>query len=276
MSILSCLDQPPPPPEELLIGDGLFNIIGAMVFGSIALVALSAPLIRRAYRKHVVRLMGLDQVRPRPPGWWQRNAAHSSAAAPAARTVGSPAQLLEQASSWETRVTRATAAGWLTFVLMAWPLMALITPDPSLLDQLDAVAGAGLLALIPMFANLPQRWKKKVLMVSIVIGLVVVTGLEVAISVAESQQPGGAEEEASLLEDIAAAVLVLGLLYTIFHRRLRGLVFPVSVVITVFVLVIVLPLALVEQHLGSCLSGVQTSAADTGSDQIRSSGLAMI
>ena len=51
---------------------------------------------------------------------------------------------------------------------------------------------------------------------------------------------------------VAAALAYLG----IFHRRLRGLVLPVFVIVAVSLLLFVLPLGFAEPHLGACLAEV--------------------
>jgi len=268
VSILSCLDQAPPAPQDLILGDGLFNIIAAMVFFSIALVAMCSPVIRRAYRTRVVRLMGLDQVQPRPSSWWKNNLARTSAAASAVTSSAqSAAEIQARANNWEKQVARATIAAWLAFVLGAWPLALWVSPESSPLEQADFVIGAGFLALIPMFANMPPRWKRRAFIISAAAGLVLLIGLEYVTAVAESQHAGGADEESSVWEDLLSALLVFGLLYTVFHRRLRGLVFPVSVVLTVIILAFTIPLALIEEHLGACMASADPAFSGTSSAQ---------
>ena len=274
MSILACLDQPPPARAEMLVGDGLFNIAGTMIFGCIALVTLFAPLIRRAYRNHVVRLMGLDQVHPRPAAWWERHAPSSEASSGAAPAM-SVGQILKQARAAENRLTLATAAAWLAFTLIAWPLGKWILQEPSLLGQMEFLAISGLLALVPLYANLPPRNKQKVFWVCVVIAAIVLIGLEAANHSAENQPAAGVEEESSPWDDLFAVLLSSAVVYILFHRRLRGLVFPVSAVFTAAVLVIVVPLALIEPHLGSCLSGFHPSSSEgAAAEQVWSSGFA--
>ena len=255
MSIFACLDQPPPARTEMLLGDGLFNIAGAMIFGCIALVTLFAPLIRRAYRNHVVRLMGLDQVNPRPAAWWKRFAPSSETSSGTAPKK-SAGQILEQARAAEHRLTLATAAAWLAFTLTAWPLGKWILTEPSLLGQIEFLAISGLLALVPLYANLPPRNKQKVFRVGVVVAAIVLIGLEVANHLAEPH------EESSIWEDMGEVLIASAVVYILFHRRLRGLVFPVSAVVTAAVLAFVVPLTLIEPYLGSCLSGFHPSPSE--------------
>lgn len=272
MSVLACLYEPPPARAEMLLGDGLFNIAGAMIFGCIALVTLFAPLIRRAYRKHVVRLMGLDQVNPRPAAWWKRHAPSSEASSGAAPKKGA-GQILDQAHVAENRLTLATAAAWMAFTLMAWPLGKWILEEPSLLGQIEFLAISGLFALIPLYANLPPRNKKRVFWACVVVAAIILIGLEMATRLAESQSAMDVEEASPLWEDLFAVLLVSAVVYILFHRRLRGLVFPVSAVFTAAVLAFVVPLTLIEPYLGSCLSGFHPSSSEgAAAEQVWSGG----
>lgn len=262
MSIFACLDQPPPARADMLIGDGLFNVAGSMIFGCIALVALFAPLIRRAYRKHVVRLMGLDQVQPRPVSWWKYHEEGTSKATAADRALQAPARVPQSAHGREGRLALATACAWLAFTVLAWPMGNWILTDPSLLGRLELLAGAGLASIIPLYANLSPRWRHRIFWPCVAAAVVLLVGLEVANRLAEAETAFNPNEKSSLWEDMAAALIVLGVVYVLFHRRLRGLVFPVSAVLTSAVLAFVIPLALVEPYLGSCLSGFHPSGPD--------------
>ena len=56
---------------------------------------------------------------------------------------------------------------------------------------------------------------------------------------------------------------------------MRGLVFPVSAVITAAVLAFVVPLTLIEPYLGSCLSGFHPSSSESAAaEQVWSGGFA--
>jgi hypothetical protein len=71
MSTFACLDQPGPKSADLMISEGPFGVAVAFMLISISLAAVIAPLVRRAYRNRVQRLMGPNQMHPMPDGWWQ-------------------------------------------------------------------------------------------------------------------------------------------------------------------------------------------------------------
>lgn len=268
MSLFACLDHPPPAPGELLLGDGLFNIAGAMIFGCIALVTLFAPLIRRVYRNHVVRLMGLDQVQPRPASWWKHHADPVADAPGTDPATGSPAEIQQRARASEDRLALATAAAWLAFTVVAWPMSYWLLAEPTALEQVELLGLSAMLAMVPLYANLPPRWKQKVFWPCVVAAAITLAGLEFANHLWEDPSAAAGEEASSFWEDLFAVLIVVGVIYILFHRRLRGLVFPVSGVLTTTVLVMVIPLALVEPYLGSCLSGFEVSTeADAVAEQ---------
>ena len=61
------------------------------------------------------------------------------------------------------------------------------------------------------------------------------------------------DEDSSSWEVGIAIVFAIGIYVSLFHRRLRGLVVPLSLVTAVWAVSIILPFALVEGHLGTCL-----------------------
>ena len=71
MNLLGCLQTTPPSGDASVLGQGVFGAAVAFLLVTLIVVALATPLIRRAFRRHVVRLMGLDSVAQRPEAWWK-------------------------------------------------------------------------------------------------------------------------------------------------------------------------------------------------------------
>jgi len=256
MSVLSCLDQPSANADEMLFSSGLFNITGVMLLVAFAAVALASPLIRRAYRKRVVRLMGLNQVRERPTGWWDASglkgqAVNANDSRP--ETQVDSQSLISQAAAWERHVTLATTVGWLAFLLVSWLLGVWAFQITPWSDRFEYAAGAGIAALIPLIANIPPSYKRKALIAPVGVILVMIIGLALT---GAGMQGSVADDGPIDPGDFLAFMIVIGILVVVFHRRLRGLILPSSVVVVVLVLAFVLPLGVIEGHVGSCLDGI--------------------
>jgi hypothetical protein len=256
VSLFSCLEQAHPSPQDLLIADGLFNTLFSIVLLVTILVAIASPLVRYGFRHRVIRLMGLDQVQPRPLSWWQahnRSTQNSMAAAGSNGAQASAEHCFAGARAWENRVTLASVAAWLAFMLAAVPAGVWSDPSGSWLDQVGFAVGAGLLGLGPLVVNIPVCWKRKVLIIGLVTGAVAVGILE-WMDIQEAVSPSEAlDEDSSPWVEGIAAILAIGLYAALVHRRLRGLVVPLSLVMAVWAVSIILPFALLEEHLGACL-----------------------
>ena len=256
MSVFDCLDQAHPSPQELLIADGLFNTAMFALLLATFVIALASPLVRRAYRNRVTRLMGLNQVRPRPSSWWQANEVtpRRSAAVSESGTKSLSADgLFANARSWENRITLASVAAWLAFSLTGYFIAAWTDPSDGWLYQVEFVFGAGLFGLGPLVVNLPVRWKRKVLVMGLVIAAVaggVLEWINFHDPVSSNESPG--DDWPSWLQGIFTASF-FGVYMTLFHRRLRGLVIPLSLVLAVLTLSVIIPYAYIEPRIGSCL-----------------------
>lgn len=270
---LSCLQGPLPPAADMLFSDGVFDAMAGLLVIAVILAAIAAPLVRHRYRQRVVRLMGFDQVAPRPgavPATLDQ-AAHladggagaagvggsAARATPTAGSAGGPAgaeALATLARQRERRITRATVVAWLAFaVLGAW--VAGIDPQADLSARLGFATVAALLALGPAMTNLPPRYTRWALAIGFagcVAGLLLMLGLDAG-TATETE----AEADDLAWWETALMALAIGAAYlAMFHRSLRGQVLPVFVVMAVGLLVFLMPYGLLERHAGACLAGI--------------------
>ena len=256
MSLFDCLEQAHPSPQELFLADGMFNTLVSILVIATLVIAIASPLVRLAFRRRVVRLMGLDQVQPRPSSWWQ---AHTGATNQSVAASGldfsavSGEDRIALARSSENRIALASAAAWLAFVLAALPVAGWSDPTDGWLGQVEFAVAVALLALGPLVVNVPVRWKRKVLIIGLVVGAMAVGILEwfdfeePIVTAAELD-----EEDSPWLTGLFFVVL-FAIYMSLFHRRLRGLVVPLSLVVAVMLMSVIIPFVLVEEHLGSCL-----------------------
>lgn len=268
---LSCLQGPLPPAADMLFSDGVFDAMAGLLVFALILAAVAAPLLRRRYRQRVVRLMGFNQVAPRPgsvpaPGdpvaqlaEGGAGAASGGEPAAAARAGSDSAEALATlARQRERRITRATLVAWLTFALLGvW--VAGIDPQADLSARLGFATVAALLALGPAMTNLPPRFTRWALVIGFagcVAGLLLMLGLDTG-TATETE----AEADDLAWWETALIALAIGAGYlAMFHRSLRGQVLPVFVVMAVCLTVLLMPYGLLERHAGACLAGIDQAA----------------
>jgi hypothetical protein len=232
----------------------LFEWVAAIIIGTAVCVILATPLIRHAYRRRITRLMGLNQVQPRPEAWWQ--AQRRSGSARRLETVAKPsdaAAIVASAAAREWRVTLASVVAWLVFTAFTVPVSMLAGTG----ETLDFTVGAGLLALGPLLVNLPRRFQRRALIIFTTVAIPLVAWTQSLEPDSQSDDP---------FWQVALAVLVFMALYlAMFHRRLRGLVMPVLVVVTVAVLTMFLVPALMLFVFGSNADVVVNAISEPGS-----------
>ena len=255
------------------MADGLFNTLVVVLLVATILIAFASPLVRYGFRRRVIRLMGLNQVRPRPSSWWQ---AHDKGSQKTIADAGSDsAQSMAEdcfamATARENRITLASIAAWLAFILMALPVGEWSDPAGSWLGQVEFALAAGLLALGPLVVNLPVHWKRKMLIIGLVAGAVAAGILEwVDIPEPVSLPEDPDDELPDWLFGLALAIS-FAVYMSLFHRRLRGLVLPLSLVVAVLTMSILIPFVLVEEHLGTCYQNLlaeQPAPVDPQSQQ---------
>ncbi len=256
---LSCLDGTPGPAESLLLAEGFYFTLVAILLVALIGSALAAPLVQRGYRRRVVRLMRFDQVSPRPPQWWLSRAWGRSAKLVTARSEsqGGRTSLSDLVLRRERRLAVSTTLAWVVVVLAAAPISRWVLADAPASDQAYFVVAAGALALGPAFINLPQRFARRALVIGLiacVLAAVLIDSLfepltAVAMPEGDTDDPGVVEWTTA----VVAAALAYG---SIFHRRLRGQVLPVFVVAAVALMLLLFPLGYVQPHLGSCLDEI--------------------
>ncbi len=258
---LSCLSRPSGPAEALLLSQGWSLTLVVILALALLLSVVASPFVQRAYRRRIVRLMGFNQTAPRPSLWWSAQGAASELSPGAGRigsdSAGDASGLSETVSGRERRVAANTLLAWAVFVLVAFPVAHCVLANGPRSYQALFVVAAGALALGPAFVNLPQRFALRALLCGLV-ACAVAAALIVGFAAPETvaPEPRGEPDDPGALETaigvFAAALAYLG----IFHRRLRGLVLPVFVIVAVALLLFVLPLGFAEPHLGACLAEV--------------------
>jgi hypothetical protein len=256
---LSCLNRPPPgTPESLILSGGFSLTLVSILLLALAGAALASPLVQRAYQRRILRLMRFNQVAPRPSQWWSsRSAAGDSPVDEVgSESGGDGPDLLELVSRRERRLAASTLLAWLAFVASAVPIAYWVFADGSLSDQAFFVVGAAALALGPAFINLPQRFARPALIIGIVacvLAAVLVAAFVAPATVADAASHGDTDDSGAM--ETAIGVVIAALAYwSIFQRRLRGLVFPVFVVAAVALMLILIPFGYLEPHLGACIA----------------------
>lgn len=267
MSLFPCLEQPGPESSELMLSAGLFGVTVAFMLISISFMAMIAPLVRNAYRSRVQRLMGLNQVNPRPDAWWRARSNRLTSADGNAEPVSSETRMAN-CLHWERRITRATTAAWLAFMLSAPVMSAWSDPAANWVSNFGFTIMAGLLALGPALVNLPLRWRRKAFFVGIAALLLMLIVLALLEPDDLSQAAENEEEDWPLWVMIPLVFFISWVYLTLFRQRLRGQVIPLALVATVFLLVIILPFGLLEPHMGSCLQFAGDDALVTGAQKI--------
>lgn len=252
---LSCLNRPPPgPPESLILSDGFSLALAAILVLALAGAALASPFVQRAYQRRILRLMRFNQVAPRPSQWWSTEPGVETGPAhieEAGASAGGAADLLDLVSRRERRLAAGTMLAWLAFAVAAVPVAVLVLADGSRSDQALFVAGAAALALGPAFINLPQRFARPAL----IVGLLLCALIAVAAGLVAPDDAAEADaDDSDVLETAFGAAMVALAYLSIFHRRLRGLVFPMFVVAAVALMLIFIPYGYLEPHLGACIA----------------------
>jgi hypothetical protein len=275
VSPFACLDHPGPESADLILSDGPFVVAVAFMLVAISLAAIIAPLVRKAYRNRVQRLMGLYQVHPRPDGWWQPRSGRSESRDSDAKPLTGEARMAG-CLQWERRITRATIAAWLAFILAAPAISAWSDPAANWVSNLEFAVLGGLLALGPALVNLPLRWRHKSLFMGIgaLLVMLIAVGLfepEVFELAAESE-----EDDWPLWVMIPLVVFITWVYLTLFRHRLRGQVIPLALVSTVFLLVFILPIGLLEPHMGSCLEVAEGATSATEGQPIKAGTLGLV
>ena len=240
----SCLQQAVADRSALLLHEGVFNLGAVLVIVAVLVAAPMALWARRRYRQAVTRLMGLEQVAPSP-----------------VLGESAPAAPMPPASAWDTagaaaavqvcmgRLTRATLLAWLAFGLLGVAVAAAVGPQ-GWPQRLGFGVGAMLLALGPVMTNLPPRWSAWSHAVGLAGGLVAVLLLTLLDDSATGPDDSPWWETAALVGALALAYVLM------FHRRVRGQVQPLAVLVSVSLLATVLPYAWLEWHSGACLQAV--------------------
>lgn len=256
---LSCLNRPPGPPESLLLSEGFYFTLVAILLLALIGSALASPLVQRAYRSRVVRLMRFNQITPRPSQWWSSRAAAADRSTYIAKVTseseGDGIDLSDIVLRRERRFAVSTTLAWFVFVLSAVPVAHWVLADGPAFDLGYFVVGAGVLALGPAFINLPHRFARRALVIGLIsCALTAVLIESLTAPVTATAVPQSDPDDPGVLEWAIAVVAAVLAYVSIFHRRLRGLVLPVFVVAAIALMLIVIPLGYVEPHLGSCIA----------------------
>jgi hypothetical protein len=275
VSLFACLDQPGPESSDLMLSAGTFDVAAALMLIAVTIAALFAPLVRRAYRNRVQRLMGLNQVRPRPDAWWQARSNRAESPEGEAEPVTGEAPMANCLHQ-ERRITRATVAAWLAFTLSAPAMSAWSNPATNWVSNLEFAILAGLLALGPALVNLPQRWRRNSLYVGIgaLLLMLIVLGI-LEPDILESAADNG-EDDWPLWVMIPLVVFIVWVYLALVRPRIRGQVIPLALVSCVFSLAFILPIGYVEPHLGSCLTAADGATSATQGQPVKAGTIGLI
>jgi hypothetical protein len=246
----ACLHTPVADPTTLLLSDGLFNLSAAMLVVAVMVAAPLAWWTRRRYRLRVTRLMGLEQVVPAPGATGVAAAAAAAAnAMPAATAAPAVADAADDAAARMRRVTRATLLAWLGFGALG-VAVAGVAGAQTWAQRIGLGIGAALLALGPVMTNLPPRWARRAHLAGAVAGLAAIVLMAALDDGPPDPQPDPWWQTALTAAAVALAYALM------FHRRLRGQVQPLAVLLAVGLFAVVLPYALIEWNTGTCMAEV--------------------
>jgi hypothetical protein len=252
----ACLQRPLAEGSDLLLADGIFHTTAAVVFVAVMLAAPLAWWARHRYRRAVMRLMGMEQVASAPAP-----ARGDPTPADAGPVLG-PAPDRTAAADVQARmrrITRATLLAWLAFGLLGVVVAVAIGPQPWPM-RLAAGGGAALLALGPVLTNLPPRWSAWSHRAGLVGGLAALLWMGLADSSPDDADTEPWWETVVIFSGLALAYALM------FHRRLRGLMQPLALLLALIALTIMLPYAWLERLAGSCsqeLSRLPDGAPET-------------
>jgi hypothetical protein len=274
VSLFPCLNQPGPESSDLMLSGGLFNLATGVMLISIVVAAIIAPLVRKAYRSRVQRLMGLNQVRPRPDSWWQSLSGRAGPQVEEAEPVTSEARMASCLRG-ERRIARATGAAWLAFILVAPAISAWSNPSAHWVSNLEFALLAGLLALGPALVNLPLRRRRKSLYIGVgvlLLMLVVLCALEPEVQELAAEGDG---DDWPIWAMIPLVAFLIWVYFSLFRQRIRGQVIPLALVPGVFMLVFILPLGVLEPHVGSCFESAYGATFATGGQAAKAGSLGL-
>jgi hypothetical protein len=262
----ACLDRPLPAAQTLLLADGVLALVAVLALLAAAISAIAVPFVQRSYRRRVVRLMGFEQVAPRPSAWWELGAAAAAQRtrpADATTTAGTDTpRLAQQLEQCELRITVSTALAWLVFAIASLAVAHWTLPAQAASDKAYFAVAAGLLALGPLGINLPRRLALRTLLPALAVGAAALALVALFADAAPAAALStNAADDPDVLDFVIGASAI-GLAYgAVLHRGLRGLLIPVSFVTTLFALLMVIPIAYLEPHLGSCITESTSSVA---------------
>jgi len=247
---LSCLQQAGGAPQDP--SSGLFNLVAGLLVLAFAGAAIVSPLVRSRYRRWVSRLMALEQVLPRPAGWWAPAGNEAAVGTPTSTVTSAGAPVLKaRAVQAERRITRATLVAWGVFSLFGAAVAGLLGQAHTAGTRLAYGVAVALFAIGPALTNLPDRWSRRAL----VIGVLAATAGAVLLQIMDP-------ETVSLGEIALGAVIVGAAYFAMFHRSLSGQMVPLLVAFGVCALVFFVPLVLLDAHAGNCYDrGLAAAAA---------------
>ena len=241
---------------------GLFQTITALLVVAFAGAAIVSPLVRSRYRRWVRRLMALDQVSSRPADGPPRSGREAVAATAAATAPLAAAPLLiARAAHAERRVTRATLVAWAVFSVFAVAVAGAIGQTHDAGSRLLFGASVALFALGPVLTNMPDRWARR----AFPIGVLAATAGALLL---QTLQP---DEDVSVGEMVAGAVVVGAAYFAMFHRSLSGQMVPLLVAFAVGALVFFIPLIVLDAHAGTCASRSINAAVAAVNEQLGAS-----
>jgi hypothetical protein len=215
--------------DSILEGGFTGLLLGTLIVAAFIAVVV-APFVLRRYDAQVRRLMRLRQRATLPDAWVARQ---SSVFSSSLAAEGSDRRLdqstladLESASrSRLSTVRRATWTAYGIFVVISVVLAPTIGAALTTPDKVGYFLAVCFVGAVPAFVNVrPQGSKTLVLLGSVVLGIVL------SVLEAAGAPPGS---EADPVEAVGPPILLAALYFTIAHRKLRAVVVPLTLLLTV-------------------------------------------
>lgn len=215
--------------DSALEGGFIGLLLGTLIVAAFIAVVV-APFVLRRYDAQVRRLMRLRQRAALPDAWVakQSSAFSSSLAAEGSDSTLGRSTLADLESASRSRLATVRRATWTAYgvfvvvsVVLA-PTLGTALATPEKVGYFLAVCFVG---AVPAFVNVrPQGSKTLVLLGSVVLGIVL------SVLEAAGTPPGS---DADPVEALGPPIFLAALYFTIAHRKLRAVVVPLTLLLTV-------------------------------------------
>ena len=218
--------------DSALEGGFIGLLLGTLIL-AVLIAVVVAPFVLRRYDTQVRRLMRLRQRAGLPDAWVakQSSAFSSSLGSEGFDSTVDHSTLADLESASRSRLSMVRRATWIAygvFVVISAVLAPTLGSALATPDRVGYFLAVCFVGAVPAFVNVrPQGSKTLVLLGSVVLGIV--------LSVLEAAgAPAGTESDP--VEAIGPPILLAALYFTIAHRKLRAVVVPLTLLLTVVLL----------------------------------------